>query len=163
MAGAVPVPWPAAAARRTDGGSATSPATAGDFGVGGDGGGNAAAAAAAAGGRRRRRHRQPAAAAARATGPRAPGSRPGCASGDGLVTVNYGETCKGQAATIVAVPGLPTTGTDGNDVIVGTQEADVIDAGFGDDLICAGGGTRSGPRRRGRGDRVSGGGGAATG
>ena len=81
----------------------------------------------------------PAAAAARATAPTGTVFETGVRSGNGLVTVTYNgpETCQGQAATIVAVPGQPTTGTDGDDVIVGTQGADVIDAGLGDDLVCS--------------------------
>jgi len=55
-------------------------------------------------------------------------------------SANLVPTCQGQAATIVAVPGQPTTGTDGDDVIVGTHKADEIRAGAGDDLVCALGG-----------------------
>ena len=53
-----------------------------------------------------------------------------------------GETpsCFGRPATIVARPGIPTVGTDGPDVIVGTSGADEIRAGAGDDLICGQGG-----------------------
>ena len=47
-----------------------------------------------------------------------------------------GETCRGQAATIVGGgAGTPISGTDGDDVIVTNGEADV-DSGAGDDLIC---------------------------
>lgn len=48
-----------------------------------------------------------------------------------------GPLCRGQEPTIVATPGVPTVGTDGDDVIVGTIGPDVIDAGDGDDLVCA--------------------------
>lgn len=47
-------------------------------------------------------------------------------------------TCNGVEATIVAVPGVVTRGTPGNDVIVGTDGDDYIRAGAGDDLICGG-------------------------
>lgn len=49
-------------------------------------------------------------------------------------------TCKGQVATIVAQPGVETTGTDSADVIVGTSGPDFITGGAGDDLICGLGG-----------------------
>ena len=48
--------------------------------------------------------------------------------------------CDGQEATMRAVPGVPTIGTDGDDVIVGTDGNDEIDGGDGNDLICAGSG-----------------------
>lgn len=48
-----------------------------------------------------------------------------------------GPLCRGQEPTIVATPGVPIVGTDGDDVIVGTIGPDVIDAGDGDDLVCA--------------------------
>lgn len=48
--------------------------------------------------------------------------------------------CFGQAATIVAEPGVVTVGTDGDDVIVGTSGPDVIRGGPGADLICGLGG-----------------------
>ena len=48
-----------------------------------------------------------------------------------------GPTCLGQPATIVAIPGVPTVGTSGDDVIVGTTGNDVIRGRGGDDLICA--------------------------
>lgn len=48
-----------------------------------------------------------------------------------------GPTCLGQPATIVATPGVPTVGTNGDDVIVGTSGDDVIRGRGGDDLICA--------------------------
>ena len=47
-----------------------------------------------------------------------------------------GETCQGQAATIVGTPGGQITGTEGADVIV-TNDADRVDALGGDDLVCA--------------------------
>jgi Ca2+-binding RTX toxin-like protein len=47
-----------------------------------------------------------------------------------------GETCQGQAATIVGTPGGQITGTEGADVIV-TKDADRVDALGGDDLVCA--------------------------
>ena len=46
------------------------------------------------------------------------------------------ETCDGKAATIVARPGVPTTGTPGDDVIVGTSAPDTIDGAEGNDTIC---------------------------
>jgi len=58
--------------------------------------------------------------------------------------------CLGRAVTIVAVPGVPTVGTQGNDVIVGNRGNDVIDGRGGNDRICGLGGA----------DRISGGGGA---
>jgi len=45
--------------------------------------------------------------------------------------------CQGQQATIIAMPGVTTTGTAGSDVIVGTPGADDIRAKGGADLICA--------------------------
>jgi Ca2+-binding RTX toxin-like protein len=45
-------------------------------------------------------------------------------------------TCDGRVPTIVAVAGTPTTGTPGNDVILGTELGDVIDGGAGDDVVC---------------------------
>ena len=47
-----------------------------------------------------------------------------------------GETCQGQAATIVGTPGGQITGTEGADVIV-TNDANRVDALGGDDLVCA--------------------------
>lgn len=44
--------------------------------------------------------------------------------------------CDGLAPTIVAVAGTPTTGTPGNDVILGTYAGDLVDGGAGDDVIC---------------------------
>jgi len=55
-------------------------------------------------------------------------------------SANLVQTCLGRAATIVADPGQPTTGTDGDDVIVGTHKADEIMARAGNDLVCALGG-----------------------
>lgn len=51
-----------------------------------------------------------------------------------------GETCQGQAATIVGTPGSPLVGTEGADVIV-TNGASRVDALGGDDLVCGTGGT----------------------
>ena len=51
-----------------------------------------------------------------------------------------GPTCLGKPATIVAVPGKPTVGTNGDDIIVGTPKADDIRGGPGDDVICGLGG-----------------------
>ncbi len=48
--------------------------------------------------------------------------------------------CRGRVATIVAVDGIDTMGTSGDDVIVGTGGDDVIVAGGGDDLVCGLGG-----------------------
>ncbi|MCW2735373.1 hypothetical protein [Nocardioides sp.] len=45
-------------------------------------------------------------------------------------------TCDGLVPTLVAVTGTPTTGTPGDDVILGTAEGDVIDGGAGNDTIC---------------------------
>lgn len=47
-----------------------------------------------------------------------------------------GETCQGQAATIVGTPGAQIVGTEGADVIVTNGETRV-DALGGDDLVCA--------------------------
>ncbi|SFB41810.1 hypothetical protein SAMN05192575_11120 [Nocardioides alpinus] len=47
-----------------------------------------------------------------------------------------GETCQGQAATIVGTPGGQITGTEGADVIV-TNGATNVDALGGDDMVCA--------------------------
>ena len=47
-----------------------------------------------------------------------------------------GETCQGQAATIVGTPGAQITGTEGADVIV-TNGATRVDALGGDDMVCA--------------------------
>ena len=47
-----------------------------------------------------------------------------------------GETCQGQAATIVGTPGAQITGTEGADVIV-TNGRTRVDALGGDDLVCA--------------------------
>ena len=72
-----------------------------------------------------------------------------------------GETCRGEAATIVGT-GPTVTGTEGRDVIV-TASAGVIDALGGDDLICVTGPGGSSNllsvdcrrrRRRGRHDRA---------
>ena len=56
-------------------------------------------------------------------------------------------TCNGVPATINGVAPGPITGTDGNDVILGTTAADQIGGLGGDDIICAGAGN----------DQVSGG------
>ncbi|PZG10576.1 hypothetical protein C1J01_36030 [Nonomuraea aridisoli] len=48
--------------------------------------------------------------------------------------------CFGQKATIVALPGTPTVGTAGPDVIIGTDGPDHIDGLGGDDRICGLGG-----------------------
>ena len=50
-----------------------------------------------------------------------------------------GETCQGQAATIVGTPGSRITGTAGADVIV-TNGAARVDAPGGNDVVCATGG-----------------------
>ncbi|HYU61970.1 MAG TPA: hypothetical protein VEK39_14520 [Solirubrobacterales bacterium] len=49
-------------------------------------------------------------------------------------------SCRGRAATIVASPGAATTGTPGDDVIVGSPGRDAVDSGPGDDLLCGRGG-----------------------
>ncbi|MEM7287448.1 MAG: CAP domain-containing protein [Actinomycetota bacterium] len=59
-------------------------------------------------------------------------------------------TCKGHRATIVALPGIETVGTSGDDVIVGTPGDDVIRGRGGNDIICGYGGS----------DTISGGSGA---
>ncbi|MBD3925126.1 hypothetical protein IEZ26_10875 [Nocardioides cavernae] len=45
-------------------------------------------------------------------------------------------TCDGKVPSIVVVPGTPTTGTPGDDVILGTYARDAIDGGAGNDTIC---------------------------
>ena len=45
-------------------------------------------------------------------------------------------TCDGEVPSIVAVPGTPTAGTPGDDVILGTYARDEIDGGAGNDTIC---------------------------
>src|SRR5215207_3287284 len=46
-------------------------------------------------------------------------------------------TCDGKVPTILAVPGATlTTGSSGDDVILGTFARDIIDGGAGDDTIC---------------------------
>jgi Ca2+-binding RTX toxin-like protein len=45
-------------------------------------------------------------------------------------------TCDGKVPTIVVVPGTTTTGTPGDDVILGTFARDFIDGGAGNDTIC---------------------------
>ena len=48
-----------------------------------------------------------------------------------------GTICNGQAATIIVQEsGVVTTGTDGDDVIIGTFGPDTIDGGAGNDIIC---------------------------
>lgn len=49
-------------------------------------------------------------------------------------------TCNGERATIVALPGIVTIGTRGDDVIVGTPGDDVIRGRGGNDVICGYGG-----------------------
>ena len=64
--------------------------------------------------------------------------------------------CFGVPSTITAVPGVPTHGTPGDDVILGTPGDDYIDAGKGKDRVCGLGGNDTiygGPGR----DRISGG------
>jgi Ca2+-binding RTX toxin-like protein len=51
-----------------------------------------------------------------------------------------GESCDGRTATIVAVAGRPTTGTEGDDVVVGTDGPDVVHGLGGDDVVCGLGG-----------------------
>lgn len=67
-----------------------------------------------------------------------------------------GPACMGEAVTMVAVPGEPTIGTNGDDVIRGTPEADDIRGGPGDDTICGLGGADV-IRGDGGNDRLSGG------
>jgi hypothetical protein len=64
--------------------------------------------------------------------------------------------CFGEEATVPVVPGVPTVGTDGDDVIIGTDGPDNIRGGKGRDRICGLGGNdvlRGGGGR----DRISGG------
>jgi hypothetical protein len=64
--------------------------------------------------------------------------------------------CFGQPVTIFAVPGVPTVGTPGDDVIMGTDGNDVIYGRGGNDRICGGPGDDiliGGPGR----DRIHGG------
>ncbi len=49
-------------------------------------------------------------------------------------------TCEGETPTILAQPGVPTTGTSGPDVIVGTGGPDEISSLGGDDVVCGLGG-----------------------
>ena len=84
------------------------------------------------------------------TAPGADGSDIGAYEAQGFA--EEGARCRGKAATIVAVPGVPTVGTEDGDVIVGTLGADVISGRGGGDLICAWDGD----------DNVSGGGGGDT-
>lgn len=51
-----------------------------------------------------------------------------------------GESCDGRPATIIAVAGRPTTGTEGDDVIVGTDGPDEVLAQGGNDVVCGLGG-----------------------
>lgn len=60
----------------------------------------------------------------------------GVTVGTGLPAGAADGTCDGRVPTIVAVAGTPTTGTPGNDVILGTRAGDVIDGGAGDDVVC---------------------------
>jgi len=53
----------------------------------------------------------------------------------GPTATGAGETCRGEAATIVGSPEADVTGTPGDDVIV-SHAAWSVDAGDGDDLIC---------------------------
>lgn len=46
-----------------------------------------------------------------------------------------GETCRGEAATIVGAPGTRLVGTEGRDVVV-TNGSAHLETGAGDDLIC---------------------------
>lgn len=55
-----------------------------------------------------------------------------------------GETCRGEAATIVGTTAQRLVGTEGRDVIV-TNGASRLDALGGDDLICITGATTGGP------------------
>jgi glycine rich protein/hemolysin type calcium-binding protein len=141
-------------ATQTKPGTATAPATEGDFGVGGDGGvinfvggggggggwyGGGGGLGAAGGG------------GGSGHGPNGTVFETGVRQGNGLVKITYRTPrCDGQPATIIAVPGVPTTGTDGPDVILGTEGNDRIKALGGDDLICG----------RGRGDEIGAGAGA---
>lgn len=45
-------------------------------------------------------------------------------------------TCDGKVPSIVVVPGTPTTGTPGDDVILGSFAQDHVDGGAGNDTIC---------------------------
>ena len=52
-----------------------------------------------------------------------------------------GETCHGQAATIVGEPGSDVEGTDGPDIVL-SNGAETVYTGLGDDLVCLTHGTR---------------------
>jgi glucose/arabinose dehydrogenase len=52
-------------------------------------------------------------------------------------------SCDGVEATIVAEPGVPVTGTSGDDVVVGTEGDDEIRTGAGSDRVCSGLGSDS--------------------
>lgn len=51
-----------------------------------------------------------------------------------------GVTCNGKTVTITTEPGVPTNGTDGDDVIIGSPADDVINGRLGNDTICGLGG-----------------------
>ena len=53
-----------------------------------------------------------------------------------------GETCRGEAATIVGTPDVSLKGTEGRDVIV-SAGAHAVNALGGDDLVCVTGGTET--------------------
>ncbi len=58
----------------------------------------------------------------------------------GSVEREVSGSCNGVPATIDALPGVPTTGTSGPDVIVGTSGPDEISSLGGDDVVCGLGG-----------------------
>jgi len=58
----------------------------------------------------------------------------------GDAPANAAVLCGGKAPTIVASPGVETVGTQGSDVILGTQGPDTIRGLAGRDLICGRGG-----------------------
>ncbi|HEX6116607.1 MAG TPA: hypothetical protein VFY99_05860 [Solirubrobacterales bacterium] len=67
--------------------------------------------------------------------------------------------CLGKRVTMVAAAGTVTKGTTGNDVILGSVDAEEIKAGKGNDRICAGAGDDVVKGASGK-DKVKGGGGA---
>jgi hypothetical protein len=126
---------------QTEGGSATSPAVEGSFGVGGAGaqgggsggggwyGGGGGAIGGGGGGS--------------GYGPEGTFFETGVRSGNGVAIVNYtvSQTCAGEAATIVGTDGPDTLrGTNRDDVIAAKGGRDTVLGLQGDDLVCGGSG-----------------------
>ena len=80
---------------------------------------------------------------------------------DAFVSKLTPPTCNGLPVTWDMNTQGPFTGTSGDDVVLGTPGADVIDTGFGNDTVCAGGGDDVITTRAGM-DWVDGGDGADT-